>query len=71
MENWALPDISYALCDRCGLCVESCPTHAVVMTSQGPSITRPAACTYCARCDAVCPRGAIVCSFVLVWDDEA
>ena len=71
MENWALPEISHVLCDRCGLCVERCPTQAVVMTSQGPSITRPADCTYCAQCDAVCPRGAIACSFELVWEEKA
>ena len=71
MADWALPIISYAVCDRCGLCVEQCPTHAVVMTLQGPSITRPADCTFCAQCEAVCPQGAIACLFEVVWDEGA
>lgn len=69
MGDWALPVVNYALCDRCGLCVERCPTHAVVMTLQGPAINSPADCSFCTECEATCPRGAIVCRFEVVWDD--
>ncbi|MDH7486397.1 MAG: 4Fe-4S binding protein [Anaerolineae bacterium] len=67
MQNWALPEINLLLCDRCGLCVAECPASAVEMGAQGPFIARPADCTYCAQCDAICPRGAITCTYEIVW----
>jgi len=42
MDDWALPEINLSLCDRCGTCVEQCPTGAVEMGSEGPFIARPA-----------------------------
>ena len=71
MQNWALPEINYALCDRCGRCVEGCPTGAVDMTAQGPIIARPDDCTYCAQCDALCPQGAITCTYEIVWEAKS
>ena len=70
MENWALPEIELLLCDRCGTCVVKCPVGAVEMGALGPVIARPADCTYCALCDAMCPRGAITCTFEIVWGEE-
>jgi len=67
MENWALPEINLLLCNRCGTCIEQCPTGAVEMKPEGPSIARPSDCTYCALCDAICPQGAIKCSYEIVW----
>ncbi len=66
-DQWALPEIVYALCNRCGTCVEMCPTQAVDMTPQGPVIARPADCTYCAECESLCPQGAITCTFEIAW----
>ena len=70
MENWALPEIDSSLCDRCGSCIEQCPADAVEMGSDGPFIVRPMDCNYCALCDAICPRGAITCTYEIVWADE-
>lgn len=70
MEEWALPEIDLALCDRCGTCVEACPTEAVEMGAQGPSFARPVDCTYCAMCEVTCPQGAIKCMFEIVWVEE-
>lgn len=67
MENWAVPEINLERCDRCGRCIEHCPTGAVEMGSGGPFVARPADCTYCARCDAICPRDAITCTFEIIW----
>ena len=67
MEKWAVPEIELQRCDRCGRCVEQCPTGAVEMGSAGPSVVRPADCSYCARCDAICPQEAITCTFEIIW----
>ena len=66
-RTWALPHIDLVLCDRCGKCVEWCPTNAVEMMPEGPSIRRPTDCTFCTTCEQVCPQGAISCSFEIVW----
>jgi ferredoxin len=70
MGDWALPEINLSLCNRCGTCVERCPTHAVEMAVGGPVIVRPDDCTYCAICDAMCPRGAVTCTFEIVWGEN-
>jgi ferredoxin len=67
MEDWVLPEINLLLCNRCGTCVERCPTGAAEMGSEGPAIVRPADCTYCALCESVCPRQAITCAYEIVW----
>lgn len=64
--EWALPEIDYERCDRCGTCVTHCSTGAVEMGLQGPIFTRPADCTYCAECEAVCPQGAIAVRYEIV-----
>ncbi|MEE9616528.1 MAG: 4Fe-4S binding protein [Anaerolineae bacterium] len=73
MENWALPEINLQRCNRCGICVERCPTDAVEMRTvemrtEGPFIVRPSDCTYCALCEALCPQGAITCAYEIVWE---
>ena len=70
MGDWALPEINLQRCDRCGTCVAQCPTSAVEMGPEGPFIARPGDCTYCARCDAICPQGAITCTYEIVWPAE-
>jgi ferredoxin len=40
----------------------------VEMGSEGPFIARPADCTYCALCDAICSQGAITCTYEIVWE---
>ena len=70
MQDWALPDINLSLCDRCGTCVEQCPTGAVEMGPEGPFIARPFDCTYCARCETLCPQDAITCTYEIVWGAE-
>jgi formate hydrogenlyase subunit 6/NADH:ubiquinone oxidoreductase subunit I len=39
------------------------------MGEQGPIFARPADCTYCALCDAICPQGAITCAYEIVWGE--
>jgi formate hydrogenlyase subunit 6/NADH:ubiquinone oxidoreductase subunit I len=37
------------------------------MGLEGAFIARPADCTYCALCDAICSQGAITCTYEIVW----
>ncbi|HUX76517.1 MAG TPA: 4Fe-4S binding protein [Anaerolineae bacterium] len=67
MDDWALPEINVLLCNRCGVCVQRCPTGAVEMGPEGPFIARAKDCTYCVRCEAICPQQAITCAFEIVW----
>ena len=69
-RDWAIPEINLLLCSRCGTCVEQCPTGAVDMGPEGPVIARPADCTYCVLCEAICPQQAITCAFEIVWESE-
>jgi len=66
-NTWTLPVINLLLCDRCGTCVERCPTGAVKMSSDGPVIANPSDCSYCAACEEACPQHAISCTFEIVW----
>ena len=70
MEDWALPEINLQKCNLCGICIERCPTSAVEMGAEGPFIARPSDCTYCALCDAICPQGAITCTYEIVWETD-
>jgi ferredoxin len=71
MEDWTLPQINLGLCDRCGVCVARCPSDAVEMSLDGPRIAQPEDCTYCTECEALCPRGAIMCPYEIVWEPQA
>jgi len=67
MTAGVLPQIDLTRCILCGRCVQACPTQAVEMLASGPTIVRPDACTYCTACEAICPVGAITCTFEIVW----
>ena len=67
MDEWVLPEIDLQRCNRCGVCVDQCPTGAMEMGSGGPVIARPDDCTYCALCEGICPEGAIRCGYEIVW----
>ncbi len=64
--NIALPQIDLSQCTGCGDCVAGCPTEAVALVGGWPMIVRSEACDYCARCEALCPEGAIGCPYEIV-----
>ncbi|HET6439293.1 MAG TPA: glycyl-radical enzyme activating protein [Anaeromyxobacter sp.] len=46
------------LCQRCGTCVEACPTRALSLTEDGIDIDR-SRCDLCGKCIDACPRNAL------------
>ena len=66
MAEWALPTIDMTLCNGCGICIDQCPTHAVELVEQRPSVVRPEDCAYCGLCEEICSRGAIALAYEIV-----
>lgn len=62
-----LPIIDAGKCIGCGLCVKLCPTQALALVDDRPSIANPAACDYHGLCQDMCPTGAVSLTFELVW----
>ena len=58
-------------CDLCGACVAACPLGVLTLGETKVELARPADCDGGAICESVCPRSAIQCSFVIVWDAPA
>lgn len=48
-----------ASCTACGVCLATCPTHALVPAPRRPSVV-DASCTDCWLCIEVCPVDAIL-----------
>ena len=46
-------------CILCGLCVNICPEHVLILGEHGPEAVSPEGCIACGHCVAVCPREAI------------
>ncbi|MFO8056234.1 MAG: nitroreductase family protein [bacterium] len=57
-------EVDPELCNRCGRCVRTCPTHILAMPEDGPPHIRgykglEVACLGCRNCEAVCPEDAV------------
>jgi len=70
MINETLPKIDLERCDRCGTCVTGCPEDALIMTEKGPVFSSPVTCTYCLKCEVLCPVGAIRAPLTVTWAKE-
>jgi electron transport complex protein RnfD len=44
---------------NCQLCVDICPTNALVMSSEREIVVSPELCIHCKACQNICPRGEI------------
>lgn len=51
--------VNETVCDGCGLCVEACPTGALVLLNHRAYILQNL-CEECQTCVYTCPRGAIL-----------
>ncbi|MGH9188889.1 MAG: 4Fe-4S binding protein [Acidimicrobiales bacterium] len=45
-------------CTACGMCVATCPTHALLRARHRPVVVAER-CTGCLACIEVCPRDAV------------
>ncbi|MCJ7560918.1 RnfABCDGE type electron transport complex subunit D [Candidatus Bathyarchaeota archaeon] len=62
--NWVkVKDLNVEYCiacpPNCQLCVDICPTNALVMSGEGEITVSPELCIYCKACQNICPRGEI------------
>ncbi|OGO19120.1 MAG: hypothetical protein A2144_00605 [Chloroflexi bacterium RBG_16_50_9] len=64
-----MPVIDLEKCNGCGLCIEACGCKAIVMVDGVITVIETEACGWCLKCEAVCPRGAIVCRFEIVIEE--
>lgn len=52
------PQVNYEKCTGCGVCIDHCPTQAIVLASKFPKIERKK-CIKCFCCQEFCPHRAI------------
>ncbi len=65
-----MPEIDLEKCNGCGLCVDVCNCHAVVMVNNRAIIIESKLCGWCALCEVVCPTGAIRCAYEIVIEEH-
>jgi len=65
-----LPIIYRERCNGCGLCIDACGCHALMLVDNLITITENADCGWCLVCEIVCPTSAIACPFEIVVEDE-
>ena len=67
-----MPDLDSELCNNCSLCIVACHGGGIIVHEGKTTVIQSAKCDFCGVCEAVCPRGAIRCSYVIVTtEDEA
>ena len=55
-----MPKIDTAKCNRCGACIEECPSLAIAAKEDNTAwVKYPEFCSVCGHCTAICPTGAV------------
>ncbi|MDD5127276.1 MAG: hypothetical protein PHR43_04165 [Dehalococcoidales bacterium] len=60
------PVINKKKCNGCGLCVDICTCHGLIMVGSVVEIVPTVECDWCTKCEAICPAGAISCSYEII-----
>lgn len=54
-----LPVVNRTECTGCGICVDDCPSGAIILDDSGISVIDQSTCTECGGCVSACPAEAI------------
>ena len=65
-----MPVIFWAKCNGCGLCIGVCSVNALVLIGDIVTVVDTEKCGWCIQCEIVCPTGAIVCPFEIVFEEH-
>lgn len=65
-----MPEIIREKCNGCGLCMTVCHCDAFVIVDNMVQVVEVENCYYCSDCELVCPTGAIVCPFEIVFEED-
>ena len=65
-----MPQIDKEKCNGCGLCINVCYCHALVMVDNVITVIEVEDCGWCTECEAVCPTGAISCPYEIVIEEH-
>jgi ferredoxin len=66
-SNMPVPKIDIKRCTGCELCVQVCPTNALMMKDGAAVVGNPNACTYTGHCERICPEQAISRAFQIIF----
>ena len=61
-----MPVIDPEKCDGCGLCIDVCHCHALVLVGKIISVNTTQECDWCTEWEIVCITGALSCPFEIV-----
>ncbi len=68
-----MPEIDRGKCDGCGLCIEVCSCHVLVLVDNVVEVKERIGCQQCSKwctmCEMVCPVGAIQCPFDVITEE--
>lgn len=59
IKEFTMPWIKESECAGCGICVNICPSNAIIMTG-GVAVIKQELCTKCGSCLNICPKGIIL-----------
>jgi ferredoxin len=62
------PKIDRQNCTGCMICEAVCPQHAIGADEAFPVVSDVNLCTFCGKCDDLCPTGAMQVPFVIRWN---
>jgi Pyruvate/2-oxoacid:ferredoxin oxidoreductase delta subunit len=58
------------LCNGCGLCIVACHGGGIISREGKIELVESDYCDFCTVCEAVCPRGAIRCYYIVVSAED-